>query len=113
MTTTRRSIIEWEEIFREQEASGESVATFCIRRGISMSPFYRYRRRLRATAASRALDPSQPAFVPVAITPLDPKPCGPHCVGDTVTLMVGKATMTLSSAVPPAWMAALLMALEA
>ena len=119
MTTTRRSIIEWEEIFREQEASGESVATFCIRRGISMSPFYRYRRRLRATAASRAPDSSQPAFVPVTVTPrglpapIGPKPGGPHCVGDTVTLIVGQATMTLSSAVPPAWVAALLMALKA
>ena len=117
MTTTRRSIIEWEEIFREQEASGESVATFCIRRGISMSPFYRYRRRLRA--AFQTPDASQPAFVPVAATPrglpapVDPKPCGPHYVGDTVTLMVGQATMTLSSAVSPAWVAALLMALEA
>ena len=117
MTTTRRSLTEWEQIFREQEASGESVATFCIRRGISMSPFYRYRRRLRT--ASRAPDASQPAFVPVTVTPrglqapVGPKSGGPHYVGDTVTLMVGQATMTLSSAVSPAWVAALLMALEA
>ena len=117
MTTTRRSIIEWEQIFREQEASGESVKIFCARHGISLSPFYRYHRRLRA--ASRTRGASQPAFVPVAITPrgpqapVGPKSGGPHCVGDTVTLTIGKVAMTLSSSVSPAWVAALLTALEA
>ncbi|MDA8119480.1 MAG: hypothetical protein M0Z85_05385 [Gammaproteobacteria bacterium] len=110
MTTTRRSIIEWEQIFREQEASGESVKIFCARHGISLSPFYRYHRRLRA--ASRTRGASQPAFVPVAITPRGPQaPVGP--TADHVTLTVGKASLTLSSSVSPAWVAALLTALEA
>ncbi len=103
MTTARRSLAEWEEIFREHEASGESVATFCIRRGISMSPFYRYRRRLRtAPPASGVL---APAFVPVAVTPRGPQA--------PITLTIGRASMALSSSVPPAWVAALLAALEA
>ena len=103
MTTARRSVAEWEEIFREHEASGESVATFCIRRGISMSPFYRYRRRLRA--APGVSDPSQPAFVPVAVTP--------RAVPAPITLTIGRVSMALSSSVPPAWVAALLAALKA
>ena len=103
MTTTRRSVAEWGEIFREHEASGESVATFCIRRGISMSPFYRYRRRLRtAPPASGVL---APAFVPVAVTP--------RAVPAPITLTIGRASVALSSSVPPAWVAALLAALEA
>ncbi|HUW98349.1 MAG TPA: hypothetical protein VMV40_05825 [Acidiferrobacter sp.] len=86
--------------------------------------FYRRSLELRERSASRRGQDPKPTpaaatFVPVTVTPrglqapIGPKPGGPHCVGDTVTLIVGQATMTLSSAVPPAWVAAPLMALEA
>ncbi len=103
MTTTRRSVAEWEEVFREHEASGESVATFCTRRGVALSPFYRYRRRLRtAPPAPKGLSP---AFVPVTVTPKGPQAA--------ITLTVGRVAMAFAPSVPPAWVAALLAALEA
>jgi hypothetical protein len=37
MTRTRRPVAEWEQIFRQHEASGESVKAFCARRGIHPS----------------------------------------------------------------------------
>jgi len=114
----------WQELFAEYEVSPESARDFCARHGLRLTYFYRRSLELRGRSASRRgreVKPVAPpaAFVPVAITPrglpapIDPKPSGPHCVGDTVTLIVGQATMTLSSAVSPAWVAALLMALEA
>ena len=93
MTTTRRSIAEWEQIFHEHEASGESVETFCTRRGVALSPFYRYRRRLRTAPPVPGV--LSPAFVPVAVTPR----AVPAAIGraaDTVTLTVGRVSMVFS-----------------
>ena len=109
MTTTRRSIAEWEQIFHEHEASGESVETFCTRRGVALSPFYRYRRRLRTAPPVPGV--LSPAFVPVTVTPRG-VPAPIDRAADTVTLTIGQVSMTLSSSVPPAWVAALLTALK-
>ena len=119
-----RSHEAWQALFAEYEAGQESARDFCVRHGLRLPYFYRRSLELRGRSASRrgqevkrGAPPA--AFVPVTVTPrglpapIGPKPGGPHCVGDTVTLIVGQATMTLSSAVPPAWVAALLMALEA
>ncbi|MHB1672064.1 MAG: IS66 family insertion sequence element accessory protein TnpA [Acidiferrobacter sp.] len=119
-----RSHEAWQELFAEYEAGQESARDFCARHGLRLTYFYRRSLELRGRSASRRGREGKPvappaAFVPVTVTPrglqapIDPKPGGPHCVGDTVTLRVGKATMTLSSVVSPAWVAALVMALEA
>ena len=119
-----RSNEAWQEIFAEYEASAESARDFCARHGLRLTYFYRRSLELCGRSASRRgqevkCGAPPAAFVPVAITPrglpapVGPKPGGPHCVGDTVTLTIGKASLALSSAVPPAWVAALLMALEA
>ena len=36
----------WTRIIREQRESGQSVASFCARRGIAVSSFYPWKRRL-------------------------------------------------------------------
>ncbi len=119
-----RSNEAWLELFAEYEASAESAHDFCARHGLRLTYFYRRSLELRGRSASRRGQDTQPiasaaAFVPVAVTPrglqapIGPKPGGPHCVGDTVTLTIGKASLALSSSVPPAWVAALLTALEA
>ena len=114
----------WQALFAEYEAGQESARDFCVRHGLRLVYFYRRSLELRGRSASRrgqevkrVAPPA--AFVPVAITPrglpapVGLKPGSPHCVGDTVTVIIGQATMTLSSAVSPAWVAALLAALEA
>lgn len=119
-----RSNEAWQELFAEYEASAESARDFCARHGLRLTYFYRRSLELRGRSASRRgqevkRGASPAAFVPVTVTPrglpapVGPKPGGPHCVGDTVTLTIGKASLALSSAVPPAWVAALLMALKA
>ena len=119
-----RSNEAWRELFAEYEASAESARDFCARHGLRLTYFYRRSLELRGHSASRrgreVKRVAPPAtFVPVTVTPrglpapVDPKPGSPHCVGDTVTLTIGQASLTLSSSVSPVWVAALLMALEA
>jgi transposase-like protein len=42
---TRRN--DWNELIREQEASGQGVHAFCQERGIKPNSFYRWRKRLQ------------------------------------------------------------------
>ena len=112
-----RSNEAWLELFAEYEASAESARDFCARHGLRLTYFYRRSLELRGRSASRRGQDPKPtpaaaAFVPVAVTPRGlPVPVGP--TADHVTLTVGKASLTLSSSVSPAWVAALLTALEA
>ena len=100
----------WQALFAEYEASAESARDFCARHGLQLAYFYRRSLELRGRSASRRGQDTQPtptaaAFVPVTVTPRSPQAA--------ITLTVGKASLALSSSVSPAWVAALLMALEA
>jgi hypothetical protein len=48
MSKPRYSIDEWRRIFRQQQASGQSVAAFCQRTGVPISSFYLWRRRVES-----------------------------------------------------------------
>ena len=107
----------WQELFAEYEAGQESAREFCARHGLRLVYFYRRSLELRGRSASRRGREGKPvappaAFVPVTVTPRAPQAAIGHAA-DNVTLTVGKASLALSSSVPPAWVAALLMALEA
>ena len=111
-----RSNEAWLTLFAEYEASQESARDFCARHGLRLAYFYRRSLELCGRSASRrgrevksAAPPA--AFVPVAVL-LRGAPAAIGRAADTVTLTVGKATMTWSSAVPPTWVAALLTALK-
>jgi transposase-like protein len=47
MSNSRVSAERWREIFREQRASGLSVAAFCRRAGVPQASFYFWRRKLQ------------------------------------------------------------------
>ena len=105
-----RSNEAWQELFAEYEASHESARDFCARHGLRLVYFYRRSLELRGRSASRKGREGKPvappaAFVPVAVTP--------RGVPAPITLTIGRASMALSSSVPPAWVAVLLAALEA
>ena len=105
-----RSHEAWQALFAEYEAGQESAHDFCVRHGLRLQSFYRRSLELRGRSASRRGQDTQPtptaaAFVPVTVTPRSPQAA--------ITLTVGKASLALSSSVSPAWVAALLMALEA
>lgn len=59
---------EWVERLRRYQASGLTVAQFCVEEGVSVPSFYQWRRKLRdATAAEpRAKEPG--AFQPLHVT---------------------------------------------
>ena len=107
-----RSNEAWQELFAEYEASPESARDFCARHGLRLVYFYRRSWELRGRSARReepSVKPTPPApptaaFVPVTISPRNPQAA--------ITITVGKGTLVLSSSVPPAWVAALLTALE-
>ena len=119
-----RSHEAWQALFAEYEAGQESAHDFCVRHGLRLQYFYRRSLELRGHSASRRGRGGQPAappaaFVPVTVTPRGaPAPIGRAptnrglSTADTVTLTIGQVSMTLSSSVPPAWVAALLTALE-
>ncbi|UEO00454.1 hypothetical protein A9R16_003370 [Acidiferrobacter thiooxydans] len=105
-----RSNEAWQQLFAEYEAGQESARDFCARHGLRLVYFYRRSLELRGRSASRRGREGKPvvlpaAFVPVAVTP--------RAVPAPITLTIGRASMALSSSVPPAWVAALLAALEA
>ena len=104
-----RSNEAWQELFAEYEAGQESARDFCARHGLRLVYFYRRSLELRGHSASRRGRGGQPAappaaFVPVTVTPRD--------VPAPITLTIGRASIALSPSVPPAWVAALLTALE-
>lgn len=56
----------WQALVSRQAGSGESVARFCTREGVSVASFYQWRARLRqdATAGARSAEVTTPgAFV--------------------------------------------------
>ena len=111
-----RSSEAWQELFAEYEAGQESARDFCARHGLRLVYFYRRSLELRGHSASRRRRdpkpiPSAAAFVPVAVNSRA-VPAPVDRAADTVTLTIGQVSMTLSSSVPPAWVAALLTALK-
>jgi len=56
----------WARIIREQRKSGQTVTAFCASRGIAVSSFYPWKRRLADAAATQS-----PAFVEARVGPDD------------------------------------------
>lgn len=49
----RRSAEQWAALIEAQSRSGRSIAVFCREHGLSANSFYRWRRRLEASAGSQ------------------------------------------------------------
>ena len=105
-----RSNEAWQELFAEYEAGQERARDFCARHGLRLVYFYRRSLELRGRSASRRGREGKPGAPPAAFVPVTVTPQGPQA---PITLTIGRASMALSSSVPPAWVAALLAALEA
>lgn len=59
-----RSQKQWQDIFKEQEASGKSVSEFCLERKISRQYFYR--KRKKTISASKKRNLSENEFVKIS-----------------------------------------------
>lgn len=51
----RRSAEQWAALIEAQSRSGRSIAVFCREHGLSANSFYRWRRRLEASASAEAV----------------------------------------------------------
>jgi len=61
MGTFESTQARWTRIIRDQDASGLTVAAFCARRGLAVSTFYPWKRRL--ASAAEFSHAATPAFV--------------------------------------------------
>ena len=94
----RRSPDEWQQLITEQAAGQLPIREFCREKGLALSSFGNWKRRLRGKPPLPAV--SRP-FVPVAVPPRS-----------DITVLAGSATVTLSSMVSPQWLAAFIKALQ-
>jgi transposase-like protein len=128
----------WRDVLRQHVASGLSVREFCRREGIAEANFYAWRRTLAERdqqpaardgqlGARAAEGRPQPAFIP-AIVPVLTSTAAPTVIStvvtteprpdETITAVIalelrGGRTLRLPLATPPAWLAELVLALEA
>ncbi len=82
MSTFESTGARWAGIVRAQAASGLTVAAFCAQRGLAVSTFYPWKRRLASAAAAPRAATSAPAFVEAMVAPTD----GPDERGVTIVL---------------------------
>ena len=73
----RRSADEWARLIDRHEASGRSVAIFCLRESISAQSFYAWRRRLRGQPIAAIADGAPSAETGSAFVELKPQ-CEPE-----------------------------------
>jgi hypothetical protein len=66
-TRIRRSEDAWRRLLCEQQASGLSQRDFCRRRGLGLSTFQKYRRRLTVEPVTGSPDSTSPWFVPLPV----------------------------------------------
>lgn len=55
-TKVRRSESEWRAIMADYKDSGQTQEVYCRERGISLSPFYNWRKKLRRAVPGRTAD---------------------------------------------------------
>jgi hypothetical protein len=118
----------WRGVFQHFSTSGLSVRGFCRRESLSEVNFYAWRRTLAerdqphdecaSTASSPTAPPHAPVFVPVRLAPA--RPCSPEAADEpsssdapllALELARGRTLRLLTTS--PAWLAELLLALEA
>ena len=85
----RRSAEQWASLIAAQAASGLSIATFCRERGLAVSSFHAWRRRL---VEAQAVSPAERGFVRLRVQDEPTDEAGPAgsqgiggpdgCVGD-------------------------------
>lgn len=92
----------WREALAVQAASGQSVRAYCQREGLSQSSFYAWRRTIAERDGAKA-----PPFVPVVVT--DTAPSEASIAVD----LAGGHVLRLPASTSAAWLAELVLALEA
>jgi len=91
----RRTGAQWQQLFAEFEASGETATSFCGTRGLSAGYFMKRRRQLRPQGALAS------EFVPVRMS---------H--GGRVVIQIGDVSIRSEAGVPVSWLRDLIVALR-
>jgi hypothetical protein len=96
----RFSTQQWQELFKEQDDSGLSIAAFCRDKNIKVKNFYNNRsNHLKKVQVSPFIIAKKPK----------PKSSGPEY--PKVTLLCGAGQLSIPTTVSPVWLAQLINAL--
>lgn len=95
MASSSRSRDEWHEFITEFEAGSESVKTFCLRHGLSLSNFYK-RRSTRVSASTSAFVAARRSAPPAA----------------PVTVQINEVVIRCDTQTPVGWMSDLVVTLR-
>lgn len=98
MSARRRSREEWQSIVECFEASGQSARAFCAEQGLSVSYFYKRRKRLS--------DGPVGSFVAVRVPTRSPM-----ASNQAIAVELGAVTIRCHADTPPAWVAELVTTL--
>ena len=98
----RRSKQQWLELIQAQQSSGVSIAEFCREHDLSLKYFYARRSDwLKSQSTKTDLQPSAFSKVTVAKTHI-------HNSNESISLTVGKATLSIPSSIDVIWLAKLM-----
>jgi len=102
MSPTEQRRATWQRLLAEQQASGDSVTSWCFTQDISLQTFYYWRKRLAADTPSA----STPQWLAVAPA------VGQMGTGASLTLRVGQVAIEVAAGFDPRLLVDVLTVLE-
>jgi len=97
ITKNLRSEQRWRDIIKDCQESGQSIRSYCLRRGISEGAFHYWRKKLLRQLEPK-LHPSQtPTFVPVRLLNQTSFQIKVHCPSGHRVSIAGMDNQTLSA----------------
>lgn len=108
--SSRGAEARWRALIEEYEASGETVGSFCARRGLARPTFYQWRRRLLPGADWQARAASRLGFVPVRV--VGSRAAATADAGGVEVVLAGGRRLRLERGFDPAVLSSAMAVLE-
>lgn len=99
MSIDRKPIIEqrWRDIIKDCQESGQSIRSYCIRRGISEGAFHYWRKKLPHQSEPKLNQFRTPTFVPVRLLNPTSFRIKVHCPSGHLVSIAGVDDQTLAA----------------
>lgn len=94
----RRTPQQWQALIQQQRESAGSIKDFCLKQGIAASSFYKYKIRVPTHSETNSSSPF------LHVTCIEPETLSPP---HSISLNIGKVTMTLDCHTDVHWLASL------
>ena len=97
ITKNLRSEQRWRDIIKDCQESGQSIRSYCLRRGISEGAFHYWRKKLPRQLEPKLNPTPTPTFVPVRLLNQTSFQIKVHCPSGHRVSIAGMDNQTLSS----------------